>query len=90
MSSQTRQRRESILARIYEQGHVIVADLAREIGNSESTIRRDLRVLADERALELVHGGAVLGRANDLSFRSKSMRNVEAKRVIGRLAADLV
>jgi DeoR/GlpR family transcriptional regulator of sugar metabolism len=90
MSSQTRQRRESILARIYEQGHVIVKDLARDMGSSESTIRRDLRVLADERALELVHGGAVLTRSSDLSFRSKSMRNVEAKRVIGRLAADLV
>jgi len=37
-----------------------------------------------------VHGGAVLGHGNDLSFRSKSMRNVEAKRIIGRLAAELV
>lgn len=90
MSASARKRREDILARIYEQGHVTVGDLARDMDISESTIRRDLRILADERVLELVHGGAVLGRGTDLSFRSKSTRNVEAKRIIGRLAAELV
>ncbi len=78
------------MARVCEQGHVTVADLARSTGLSESTIRRDLRTLADARELELVHGGAALGRADDLSFHYKSTRNVEAKRIIGRLAAELV
>lgn len=57
---------------------------------SEATIRRDLRALADDHQLELVYGGATVVRNADVSFRSKGLRNVEAKRIIGRLAAELV
>lgn len=57
---------------------------------SEATVRRDLRALADSGQLALVYGGATLRRPSDFSFHSKRTRNVEAKRVIGRLAAQLV
>jgi len=90
MSLNNKQRRDQILARIYELGHVEVKELAAEIMVSEATVRRDLRTLADEGRLELVYGGATLPRASDFSFRTKATRNVEAKRVIGRLAADRV
>jgi DeoR family fructose operon transcriptional repressor len=90
MSSDSQQRRDVILAKLCEQGHVSVGDLARETGLSESTIRRDLRTLADAGELDIVHGGAVLGHARDLSFSYKSTKEVEAKRVIGKLAAELV
>ena len=36
--------------------------------------------LADGGQLELVYGGATLRRPSDYSFRSKSTRNIEAKR----------
>lgn len=68
----------------------MVKDLAEHLEVSEATIRRDLKALADEGKLELVHGGATLPRRTDYSFRSKGMRNVDAKRVVGRLAAELV
>jgi DeoR/GlpR family transcriptional regulator of sugar metabolism len=90
MSLNNKQRRDQILARIYELGHVEVKELAVAMTVSEATVRRDLRTLADEGRLELVYGGATLPRASDFSFRTKATRNVEAKRVIGRLAADLV
>lgn len=90
MSLTTKQRREQILSQIYEHGQVEVRDLASLMTVSEATVRRDLRSLADENQLELVYGGATLPRASDFSFRSKSLRNVEAKRIIGRLAAGLV
>lgn len=90
MSASARQRREHIMARIYEQGHVSVKDLSRELGISESTMRRDLGILAGTGGLELAHGGAWLKRSNDFSFRAKSLRNVEAKRIIGRLAAEMI
>ncbi len=90
MSLNTQQRRERILSQVYEQGHIIIKDLASDLTISEATIRRDLRALADERQLELVYGGATIARNSDYSFRSKGMRNVEAKRIIGKLAADLV
>jgi DeoR/GlpR family transcriptional regulator of sugar metabolism len=84
------QRREKILAAIYEKRHVTARDLALELPASEATVRRDLKVLAEAGEIELVYGGATLRRSSDYSFHSKGKRNVEAKRVIGRLAADLV
>jgi DeoR/GlpR family transcriptional regulator of sugar metabolism len=90
MSLNTQQRREQILTHIYEHGFVEVKQLANLMGVSEATVRRDLRALADSKQLELVYGGATLPRTSDFSFRSKSQRNIEAKRVIGRLAASLV
>jgi len=90
MSLNTQQRREAILSQVYEKGHVIIKDLAAELAVSEATIRRDLRSLADDHRLELVYGGATVVRNSDYSFRSKGLRNVEAKRIIGKLAVDLI
>jgi len=84
------QRREKILAAIYEKRHVSARDLAVDLSASEATVRRDLRTLAAAGEIDLVYGGATLRRPSDYSFQSKGQRNVEAKRVIGRLAADLV
>jgi len=86
----SRDRHQHILAEVHQKRHVSARDLAAAIGVSEATVRRDLRTLADAGQIELVYGGATLRRSSDYSFRSKSTRNVEAKRVIGRLAADLV
>lgn len=86
----SRQRREQILAAILEQRHVTARDLAVEVAASEATVRRDLKAMAADGAIELVYGGATLRRPSDGSFRSKSERNLEAKRIIGRLAADLI
>ena len=96
MSHSTQHRSESILSQIYEKGRVTVKDLADQFSVSDATIRRDLRALADGGqaggpvGIEMVYGGAALVRASDYSFRSKGMRNVEAKRAIGELAAGLV
>src|SRR5689334_5915386 len=86
----TRDRRTEILDRLMAVGRVEVKNLAADMAVSEATVRRDLRTLADDRRLELVYGGATLPRASDSSIESRSLRNVEAKRIIGRLAAELV
>jgi DeoR/GlpR family transcriptional regulator of sugar metabolism len=90
MAASTRQRRERILNEVYSSGHVAVKSLAAALSVSEATVRRDLRSLAGANRIELVHGGASLVRSYDFSFRSKATRNVEAKAVIGRLAAELI
>ena len=90
MSLTSKQRRDQILAEILSHGHIAVKKLAQALAVSDATVRRDLRSLADEGQLELTYGGATLPRASDFSFRSKAVRNVEAKRLIGRLASDLV
>ena len=86
----SRQRHEKILAAIFEQRHVTARDLAVDMSVSEATVRRDLKALAGRGEVQLVYGGATLRRPSDYSFRSKGERNVDAKQVIGRLAADLV
>jgi DeoR/GlpR family transcriptional regulator of sugar metabolism len=90
MLNSSRQRRDQILAVICEKRHATARELAAGLEVSEATVRRDLKALAAEGDVELVYGGATLRRPVDYSFRSKGERNVEAKRAIGRLAADLV
>lgn len=90
MRSSTRHRHEQILAEACAHQHVSASQLASLLGVSEATVRRDLHALADEGELELVYGGASLPRKSSTSFRAKALRNIEAKRIIGRLAADLV
>jgi DeoR family fructose operon transcriptional repressor len=84
------QRREGILSLAYRQGHVSIRQLAEHLNVSEATVRRDLHNLAAEGLLELSRGGAAVARNSDYSFLSKSMRNIEAKRVIAQLAANLI
>ncbi|MGE5609339.1 MAG: DeoR/GlpR family DNA-binding transcription regulator [Bacillota bacterium] len=90
MNASARERRERILAELFEKRHVTAKDLAVAMAVSEATVRRDLKALADSGQLELVYGGAALRRPADYSFHSKGTRNVEAKRAIGQLAAGLV
>ena len=90
MSPFQQRRRESILSRVYQQGHVEVGPLSRDLGVSEATVRRDLRNLADEGLLRLTHGGASVTRNSDYSFLSKAARNIDAKKSIGQMAVSLV
>jgi len=46
--------------------------------------------MADLKQVELIYGGATLPRNTDFSFRSKSLRNIEEKKIIGRLASELI
>lgn len=90
MNWTTQQRHEFVIAEVAARKHVTVRDLALAMAVSEATVRRDLKMLSDSGDLQLVHGGATLPRNPGFSFRSKAVRNVDAKRVIGQLAADLV
>ncbi|NUR27381.1 MAG: DeoR/GlpR transcriptional regulator, partial [Catenulispora sp.] len=56
------QRRESVLAELRARGTLRVADIARSLGVSAVTVRRDVAQLAEEGAIERVHGGIRLPR----------------------------
>lgn len=86
----TEQRKKFILEEIYKHGKVLVKELASKMGVSDATIRRDLRALSDQRLVELIYGGATLPRSSDYSFLAKQTRNIDEKRIVGRLAARLV
>ncbi len=90
MGKSTKQRRQEILADIYKLGRITIKELAGSLDVSEATTRRDLQDLARHGKVELVHGGATIPHKGDSSFYSKGMLNVEAKRVVGQLAAEYV
>lgn len=90
MLTTIQQRRDEIMAQVYQKEHVSVKQLAEALKVSEATIRRDLHGMASEGLLELSHGGAALVRNSDYSFLSKSIRNIEAKQKIAKLASDMV
>ncbi|GII78982.1 DeoR family transcriptional regulator [Sphaerisporangium rufum] len=87
------QRQQAILERVRRQGAARVADLVRELGVSDMTIRRDLEVLAERGLIEKVHGGATAtgkGSTEEPGFAAKSVRQQAEKEAIARCAAELV
>ena len=85
-----RQRRERILDEIFSKEDISVPELAAVVETSEATVRRDLHQLEEEDKIILSHGSVSLKKISDFSFQAKAKRNVEAKKVIGRLAAELI
>lgn len=79
-----------MLSELLDKKHVTVRTLASNMAVSEATVRRDLKSLADDQKLNLVHGGAMLPSEGYFSFTAKRERHQSAKRIIGELAADLI
>lgn len=90
MRQATRQRQARMLSELLDKKHVTVRTLADNMAVSEATVRRDLKALAENEKINLIHGGAMLPTDSDFSFRAKRDRQSEAKQVIGQLAANLV
>jgi DeoR family transcriptional regulator, aga operon transcriptional repressor len=81
----------AILERLSENGGVGVSDLAREFSTSPATVRRDLRLLEQQRLLARTHGGAVAqGVLYELPLRYRGARHGEEKRRIASRAAERV
>jgi DeoR family transcriptional regulator of aga operon len=81
----------AILERLSADGSVSVADIATDLDVSAATVRRDLRLLEDQRLLGRTHGGAVpQGVVYELPLRYKSARQHQQKLRIAREAASRV
>lgn len=85
-------RRQRTLELLAQHGEVSVADLSRDAGVSEMTVRRDLETLEREGLLKRVHGGAISGasRGYEPPFSLRAGQGSDAKTAIGRLAASLI
>ena len=80
-------RREAIMARLRGSGFVVASEMARDLGVSEMTVRRDLRLLHASEGIQVVHGGASLGvRFGNGSFDARWAQETEAKRRIAECA----
>jgi DeoR family transcriptional regulator of aga operon len=80
-----------ILERVSGNGTVTVAQLARDLGVSAASIRRDLELLDGQGLITRTHGGAVSrGVLFELPLRYKTARNRDQKLRIARAAAERV
>lgn len=86
------ERRQRILDTARARGTVSARELARSLGISEVTIRRDLRLMADEGLLRRTRGGAILSQAlaHEPSSYEKALEAGDEKAAIAELAVDLV
>jgi DeoR family transcriptional regulator of aga operon len=81
-------RLDTILERLSENGSVAVTGLARDLGVSMATIRRDLELLESQRLLSRTHGGAVShGVLYELPLRYRAGRHEAEKHRIADAAA---
>ncbi|MBA2380557.1 MAG: DeoR/GlpR transcriptional regulator [Chloroflexi bacterium] len=88
-----RQRQTLILERVREDGGVRVADLARDLGVSDMTVRRDLELLHNRGLIEKVHGGATAlpgGALFEPGFAAKSSLQQPEKEAIADAAVRLI
>lgn len=69
---------------------VSVEELADRFGVSRETIRRDLKALAAQGRLDVVHGGALKRKAGEPPFAERAKENAAGKAAIGRAAAAMV
>lgn len=86
-------RRDALHRLILERRFVTVADIARAVGISEMTVRRDLDALTREGKVQRSHGGAVPSLQiidHEPPFAARQRMQAAAKRVIARAAAALV
>ena len=85
-------RRQSILSAVEDKEIVYVEELARKLKISDSTVRRDLKVLADEGEVVSLRGGAVKRKAGsyDIPLQTKQLLNNDKKHKIAEYAAGLV
>jgi DeoR/GlpR family transcriptional regulator of sugar metabolism len=85
-------RRHLILQRVAEQQSIHIVDLARELGVSEMTIRRDVARLERDGFLRRTYGGATahVTRSLELGFNARALQQTAAKRLIGMRATQLV
>ncbi len=84
------ERRELLLGRLNSEGKVIARDVARELGISEDSIRRDLRDLAAAGHCQRVYGGAVPVSRALVDYRSRASVEPESKRRIAARAVQLI
>lgn len=88
----TPERHRRILEMLKEKPHLTIQEITDSTGASESTIRRDLTFLEQEKHLKRVHGGAerLHGKLQEPSMEEKPFKNLQEKAQIARYGASLV
>lgn len=85
-------RQQSVLKYINEKEYASIKELAKEIGVSEATIRRDLDEMSQKEVLGRVHGGAIklTGTSHEPFQIEKIGHMTEEKKRIAQYASSIV
>jgi DeoR family fructose operon transcriptional repressor len=88
----TPERHRIILQLLKEKSTIKIQEIMELTDSSESTIRRDLSQLEEQKFLKRIHGGAqrLQGKLQEPSMIEKSSKNLQEKRQIAKYAAGLV
>lgn len=84
------ERHRLILDRLRQDGRVLAADLARQFGTSEDTVRRDLRELAAAGQLKRVYGGALRLAPATAPLSERETADTDRKDRLARRALSLI
>lgn len=85
-------RRDNICELLREKNILLISELSSILNISKATIRRDLDYLAKEKKIIKTHGGAIIQSTKDYEppYMIRSLKMMEQKKAIGKLAAFLV
>lgn len=83
-----KERHQKIINLVNDRNGCTVDELVAELGVSDTTIRRDLRELADQNLVERTHGGAMPIVDRGKPYESRKTYNREQKAAIGERAVD--
>src|SRR5215470_5576 len=83
-------RRRRILDQVARQQSIRIGELARELGVSEMTVRRDVSRLEQDGFLRRTYGGATahITKSIELAFNARALEHTLEKRLIGMRAAE--
>src|ERR1700689_3049015 len=84
------ERRDLLVTRLRQDGKLVARDLARELGLSEDSLRRDLRELAAAGLCQRVYGGALPVSPATGEFAKRLAIATESKRRVAAAAARLI
>jgi len=86
------ERKHRIEAYLQEVEFAALEDLAKHVGSSVSTVRRDLTVLEAAGNLKRTHGGAriVTPKSDEFAFSARDTHQLDEKDAIGRACAELI
>jgi DeoR/GlpR family transcriptional regulator of sugar metabolism len=90
MSMLTSERQSLLMSRLADEGRLLAGELARELGVSEDTIRRDLRELAARGLVLRVHGGALPASPTHRPLAARAGLRAGEKARLAAAAAGLV
>src|SRR5882762_8132473 len=67
-------------------------ELAKQVGASPSTVRRDLTILEASGSLKRTHGGARIAnpKTDEFTFSARDTHQLSEKEAIGRACAELI